>query len=79
MSKLNHKIVLFTEPTTRAWLTPSKIGTLFMNRFAIDEELNHEILITTFGIFIGDCYHLKKDWILQIIGSHMIYKAGRIP
>ena len=52
MSKLNHKIVLFTEPTTRAWLTPSKIGTLFMNRFAIDEELNHEIL---------KIYHFDND------------------
>ena len=37
MSKLNQKIVLFIEPSVWA-STPSKIGNLFMNRFAIDED-----------------------------------------
>ena len=38
------KIVLFIEPAAVAWKTPSKIGNLFMNRFAIDEDAKHEIL-----------------------------------
>ena len=44
MSKLNQKIVLFIEPTAEAWVKPSKIGNLFMNRFAIDEDAKNEIL-----------------------------------
>ena len=43
MSKLNQKIVLFIEPSVWA-STPSKIGNLFMNRFAIDEDAKNEIL-----------------------------------
>ena len=52
MSKLNQKIVLFIEPAARACYTPSKIGNLFMNRFAIDEDANHEIL---------KIYHLENN------------------
>ena len=44
MSKLNQKIVLFIEPAWEAYETPSKIGNLFMNRFAIDEDAKNEIL-----------------------------------
>ena len=44
MSKLNQKIVLFIEPALGAHETPSKIGNLFMNRFAIDEDAKNEIL-----------------------------------
>ena len=44
MSKFNQKIVLFIEPADRPYLTPSKLGNLFMNRFAIEEDANHEIL-----------------------------------
>ena len=44
MSKLNQKIVLFIEPADKAWSKPSKIGNLFMNRFAIDEDAKNEIL-----------------------------------
>ena len=36
-------LVLFIEPDDR-YLTPSKIGNLFMNRFAIEEDQGHEIL-----------------------------------
>ena len=43
MTKLNQKIVLFIEPAARV-STPSKIGNLFMNRFAIDEDPACEIL-----------------------------------
>ena len=43
MSKLKQKIVLFIEPA-EAWEKPSKIGNLFMNRFAIDEDAKNEIL-----------------------------------
>ena len=44
MSKSNQKIVLFIDSAARACYTPSKIGNLFMNRFAIDEAATHEIL-----------------------------------
>ena len=38
------KIVLFIEPNDRAYETPLKIGNLFMNRFAVDEDAAFEIL-----------------------------------
>ena len=38
------KIVLFIEPPREKWWTPLKIGNLFTNRFAIDEDGCHEIL-----------------------------------
>ena len=46
MSNLNQKIVFFIEPVDAwaAWEKPSKIGNLFMNRFAIDEDAKNEIL-----------------------------------
>ena len=43
MKKVNHEIVLFLEPSEKAYDTPSKIGYLFMNRFAIDEDAGFEI------------------------------------
>ena len=49
MSKLMQKIVLFIETNdeswTPPWSTPSKIGHLFMNRFAVDEHAGSEILM----------------------------------
>ena len=44
MSKLNQKIVLFIESIVETWAEASKIGNLFMNRFAIDEDAKNEIL-----------------------------------
>ena len=41
------KIVLFIEPNETAFITPEKIGNIFMNRFSIDEDASSEIL----GIF----------------------------
>ena len=38
------KIVLFIESQDRKYMTPSKIGNLFMNRFSIDEDGCHEAL-----------------------------------
>ena len=39
------KIVLFIEPFDELkWFTPFKIGNLFMNRFAVDEDAASEIL-----------------------------------
>ena len=38
------KIVLFIEPSQHAFHTPLKIGNLFMNRFAVDEDAASEIL-----------------------------------
>ena len=37
-------IVLFIEPTTNTYYTPSKIGHLFINRFAIGEDEKSEII-----------------------------------
>ena len=44
MSKLNQQIILLIEPACAEWQKPSKIGNLFMNRFAIDEDAKNEIL-----------------------------------
>ena len=38
------KIVLFIEPIEDAWCTPLKLGNLFMNRFAVEEDPAFEIL-----------------------------------
>jgi len=38
------KIILFVEPNDDAWVTPAKIGDIFINRFAIDENASCEIL-----------------------------------
>ena len=38
------KIILFIEPIEDAFMTPDKIGDMFMNRFAIDENDSCEIL-----------------------------------
>ena len=38
------KIVLFIEPNDDAFWTPLKIGHLFINRFAIDEDAGFEIV-----------------------------------
>ena len=38
------KIVLFIEPIDELFSTPLKIGNLFMNRFAVDEDAASEIL-----------------------------------
>ena len=41
---MSQKIVLFIEPNDDAFLKPFKIGHLFTNRFAIEEEANFEIV-----------------------------------
>ena len=38
------KIILFIEPNEAAFMTPAKIGDMFMNRFSIDENASCEIL-----------------------------------
>ena len=38
------KIVLLIEPIDELFITPLKIGNLFMNRFAVDEDAASEIL-----------------------------------
>ena len=40
------KVVLFIEPSDDAFMTPEKIGQLFMNRIAVDEDASFEILDT---------------------------------
>ena len=53
MSKLNQNIVLFIEPAEEAWSKPSKIGNLFLNRFAIDEDAKNDI---------SKIYHLEHPF-----------------
>ena len=38
------KIILFVEPNDDEFMTPAKIGDIFMNRFTIDENASCEIL-----------------------------------
>ena len=38
------KIVLFIEPFDDAFVTPAKIGHLFMNRFGVDEDAAFEVI-----------------------------------
>ena len=68
------KIVLFIEPSEDAWLTPVKIGNLFMNRFVIDEDVSSEIL----GIF--ELGKTSRDifWTLEEQGmDHFIVKKNK--
>ena len=44
MPKIMQRIILFIEPNDDTFYTSSKIGHLFMNRFAIDEDAGFEIL-----------------------------------
>ena len=44
MTKLMHKIVIFIEPTYAAYETPTKIGNIITNRFAIEENAEIEVL-----------------------------------
>ena len=60
MSKLNQKIVLFIESAAVRSRKPSKIGNLFTNRFAIEEDAKHEIL---------KIYHLENDLFDFYMGS----------
>ena len=56
MSNLNQKLVLFIGTAFHACQKPSKIGNLFMNRFAIDEDAKNEILkIYQLENHIGNC------------------------
>ena len=36
------KIILLVEPNDDAFITPAKIGNIFMNRFAIHEDASSE-------------------------------------
>ena len=38
------KIILFVEPNDDAFMTPEKIGNIYMNRFAIEDDDSSEIL-----------------------------------
>ena len=44
MPKFMQKIILFIEPNKDSFLTPAKMGHLFMNLLAIDEDAGVEIL-----------------------------------
>ena len=62
------KIVLFIEPNADAFFTPLKIGNLFMNRFAIDEDAASEIL---------KIFELEKTSIAMSYPKHRNYENSR--
>ena len=66
MSKFHQKIVLFIEPAERECYTQSKIGNLFMNRFAIDEAATHEIL---------KIYQLEKEF-YDFLWGRLTFEEG---
>ena len=60
------KIVLFIEPIdVMKWFTPFKIGNLFMNRFAVDEDAASEIL---------KIFELEKTSLEMSNSAHPNYK-----
>ena len=65
MSKNTQKIVLFIEPFDDAFRTPLKIGNLFMNRFAVDEDAASEIL---------KIFELEKTSLEMSYPKHRDYK-----
>ena len=78
MSKLNQKIVLFIEPAEDACEKPFKIGNLFVNRFAIDEDAKNEILkIYELEYRINDLYksQLTVEEGLDLINSRIAYES----
>ena len=70
MSKISQKIVLFIEPSIHAWFTPLKIGNLFMNRFAVDEDAASEVL----KIFELEKYSYQMSTKEQQKGMDLIIK-----
>ena len=67
-----HEIVFLIEPFDEKYMTNEKIGNIFMNRFAIDEDAAFEILKifelqkTSEHMSFGDDYPIKKDFSLEI-------------
>ena len=72
-SEIMQKIVLFVEPTACAFETPVKIKNLFMNRFAIDEDISSEVLNifefdkSSFEMTREDKKQKGMDLIIQIL------------
>ena len=44
MRTTQQSVIIFIEPSENSFLSPSKIGNLFLNRFGIDEDAGFEIL-----------------------------------
>ena len=44
MRQTQQSVIIFIEPSENPFLTPLKIGHLFLNRFGIDEDAGFEIL-----------------------------------
>ena len=65
MSKSSQKIVLFIEPNDDEFWTPSKIGHLFMNRFAVEEDPGFEIV---------KVLELEKTSLAMSYSNHPEYK-----
>ena len=70
MKRRSQKIVLLIEPENVKYSTPTKIGNLFMNRFAIDEDESHEVL----KIFEleNTCFDLERNFLTKDKGPGLI-------
>ena len=67
------KFALFIEPFDEAWFTPLKIGNLFMNRFAVDEDAAFEILkIFELEKYSNNMYDEQKGMDLIIKNDYLV-------
>ena len=66
-------LVFLMEPSKNEWMTPLKIGNLYLNRFAIDEEAAFEVL----GIhyFVPSRYSHDKNEIFKTEQSELKQKG----
>ena len=55
------KIVLFIEPNADKWITPFKIGELFMNKFFFDKKARHSFNIARHNFKIVKIFELVKS------------------
>ena len=68
------KIVLFVQPND-GFMTPEMIGNMFINRFAIDEDVSSEIL----GIFELGKTSRDISWTFEQQGmDHFIVKKNKL-
>ena len=65
------KIILFVDPSVYASCTPAKIGDLFMNRFAIDENASCEIL-KTFELGETSAWVREISWLDDEINENFV-------
>ena len=61
-----HQVVLFNHPEKRSFVKNNEVGNLFMNRFAIEEDANFEILkifqVENFSLFDDDSGDIQINY-----------------